>query len=83
MDAFAAGDLPRARSGFVAVLAADSTDADARAMRARTEQAIARQAAGLMEQAARYLRAGLASEAAPLIDQHPSIPGRVVDFHGQ
>lgn len=58
MDAFANEDLAAARSGFRAVLRTEPTDDEAARMLQRTEQAIARRAEGLAEQAGRAQRAG-------------------------
>ncbi|HYM82004.1 MAG TPA: PorV/PorQ family protein [Candidatus Limnocylindria bacterium] len=69
MDAFASDRLAEARTGFTAVVRDNPNDAEASAMLARTEQAIARRAAALVEQAKRVLAAGRPAEAASLLEQ--------------
>lgn len=69
MDAYAAGDLPVARTGFRVVLTAEPADAEARRMLQRTEHAIARRAEGLADQAASALRGGALETAASFLAQ--------------
>jgi tetratricopeptide (TPR) repeat protein len=69
LDAFGAGDLATARTGFRSVLAIEANDADAAAMLRRTEDAIARQAQGWVRDAGRSLESGRLDEAAALLDQ--------------
>ncbi|MGH7724331.1 MAG: PorV/PorQ family protein, partial [Candidatus Eiseniibacteriota bacterium] len=60
MDAFAAGELERARADFRAVLDVDAADREARRMLERTEQALARRA---LESARRTAEAARAEHA--------------------
>jgi tetratricopeptide (TPR) repeat protein len=69
LDAFAANDLPAARTGFLAILATQPTDQEASAMLRRTEQAIARQTDVLIREARRAIDAGRLAEADQKLDQ--------------
>ena len=69
MDSFATQDLAAAREGFGRLVLEQPADSEAVSMLARTEQAIARRAADLAEQATRALRAGSLAQAATWIAQ--------------
>lgn len=64
MDAFGSGDLPAARKLLKSLLEAEPGDAEAVAMLQRTESSIRRRTDELLEQAERYVKAGLHGEAA-------------------
>lgn len=64
LDAFGSGDLGLARKLLRSLLETEPADAEAAAMLKRTESAIGRRTEELLEQADRYLRAGLNREAA-------------------
>jgi tetratricopeptide (TPR) repeat protein len=76
LDAFAANDLATARSGFLAILAAQPTDQESAAMLRRTEQAIARQTDVLVREARRAIDAGRLAEAAQKLDQARALDPR-------
>jgi tetratricopeptide (TPR) repeat protein len=67
LDALAGGDLPAARTGFAALAASDSSDAEARDMLRRTREAIARQVGDLVRQARRQLETQNREEAERLL----------------
>jgi tetratricopeptide (TPR) repeat protein len=69
MDAFGAGDLPRARRGFLGVLAASPQDAEASAMLQRVERATAARLEQVLRQARWELDAGRLDEAARRLDE--------------
>jgi len=73
LEAFARDDLAAARAGFAAVLASDSSDADARAMLRGTAEAARLRAIGLIDQATSAIAAGALDEARALIDQATSL----------
>jgi tetratricopeptide (TPR) repeat protein len=79
LDAFSLGDLVPAREGFTTILAMEPNDLEAATMLERTEQAIARRANDLLEQADRLLRADLLGEASGLLKEarrlSPTLPG--------
>ena len=79
LDAFANDDLPSARASLAAILARDSTDAEARAMARRVNGAIARRASAWLRQAEALIQAGSLAEAARLIENvrqlDPRTPG--------
>ena len=76
LDAFAANDLAAARTGFLAILAAQPTDQEASAMLRRTEQAIARQTDVLIREARRAIDAGRLAEADQKLDQARALDPR-------
>ncbi len=69
LDAFGRDDLAAARAGFLAVLAVDSLDSDARSMLKRTVEASRRRAERLISQAAAAIAAGALGDAPTLLDQ--------------
>ncbi|MFI5371633.1 MAG: PorV/PorQ family protein [Candidatus Eisenbacteria bacterium] len=78
MDALSADDLPEAREGFAGVLQRDPGDADAARMLARTEAVMARRAAQAVDDADRYLRAGMLDEARSAVELANTLDRRAV-----
>jgi tetratricopeptide (TPR) repeat protein len=79
LDAFSVGNLESARDGFRAILRMEPKDSEAASMLERTESAISRRAADLLDQGERLLRAGLFADAGTLLGQardlDPDLPG--------
>jgi len=79
LDAFASGDLVKARSGFAAILAAAPSDSEATAMQLRTDQAIARRIEDLLARAARSIELERWSESERCLEEarrlDPGAPG--------
>lgn len=69
LDAFSVGDLRRAREGFAAIRSANPDDQEAVAMLDRTDRAIEKRVTDLLDQARRYTRSGLLSEADAALGQ--------------
>jgi tetratricopeptide (TPR) repeat protein len=76
LDALANGDLATARSGFVSLVASDSTDTESRAMLGRTQDAIARQVGDLLRQARRGLELQRTDEARQLLSRARALDPR-------
>ncbi|HMB68235.1 MAG TPA: hypothetical protein VKU85_02950, partial [bacterium] len=75
LDAFTAGDLAEARSGFRGILDLSPGDGEAQAMLARTESAIRARTSDLLAQAGRFLDRGLLDETADLLAQVRELDG--------
>ncbi len=79
LDAFAAGDLLKARSGFAAILAAAPADTEAAAMQLRTQQAVARRIEDLLARGARAIEAERWAESEQALEEarrlDPEAPG--------
>jgi tetratricopeptide (TPR) repeat protein len=73
LDAFSAGDLIAARRGFRRILAEEPADTEARAMLDRTDEAIARRSADLLDQARRFAAGGLVEPAEIALAQARSL----------
>jgi tetratricopeptide (TPR) repeat protein len=69
VEAFGAEDFVKARQGFARALEISPKDAEAREMLDRTQQAISRRAASLVQLADRLCREGVVQEAWDLADQ--------------
>jgi tetratricopeptide (TPR) repeat protein len=67
LDAFTREDLTTARDGFLAILAADSTDAESARMLERTREATTRRIQSLIGEVDRLCRAGLPDAAENLL----------------
>jgi tetratricopeptide (TPR) repeat protein len=79
MDAFAAGDLLAARTGFARVVTRDADDREAHAMLRRVAEASRVRATGLVQQARSLAQAGRYDEAETLLaearDMDPDVDG--------
>jgi len=69
LDAFSSGDLLAARNGFRRILEEEPGDTEAQAMLDRTEEAISRRTAELIDQARRFAAGGLVEPAETSLSQ--------------
>jgi len=69
VQAFGAEDFVQAKAGFTRVLEISPNDSEARAMLQRTEQAISRRAASLVQLAEHLARDGVVDEALDIVDR--------------
>ena len=69
LDSFSAGDLGKARVGFLSILEIEPEDAETAAMLERTNRAIGHRVRDLIDQAERYARGGMTEEAARALEE--------------